>query len=556
MFSRLKTLKLSPPFFISFLLLSILVFTRFYRLDWGEGHFFHPDENNMARAISNLSFQDLNPDFFAYGQFPLYLSFFTGQLLNFISGRVGDSLSFSSSVFLLRFWSATFSVLTALSVQLIYQTLFPRSRSRLPLLFAIFTPGLIQISHFGTTESLLCLLFLLSIYLSLHLVKQGRLSPGLILAGILVTGFGLATKLSAVFFAGPVLLSLFFHFLSSKKKNKILLVSLSYLFLSLLLATILSPYSYLSKKEFQNTMKYEIGVTRGNPKVFYTHQFENTRPYLYQFQKIYPYAIGFPLLVFSLFSLPLLLKIKKSTVLEKRLPLFLTLFVPVLVYFLYNAQLYTKWTRFMAPTFFVFPLLSAYFIDRLFLKKIPQILLIFFIIISIIPGFMFLNIYFSKDTRVRATAWMQKNISADSKILSEAGNVVNLPLAPVRFSTNNFHFYDLNQKPDPALLLASALEDADYIFIPSRRIFANHHSPKFPVIEKYYQKLFSDSLGFTHLKTFSGFPGFSLGKLPLLVLSDETAEETWSVFDHPVIRIYKKTDFKTKIEYQKLLTTP
>ncbi len=552
MFSRSKTSKTPLSFFLSFLLISVLVFTRFYHLDWGEGHFFHPDENNMARAISGLSFQNLNPRFFAYGQFPLYLSFFTGQLLNFFSGRMGDPLSFSSSVYLLRFWSATFSIFTALLIQFVYKTLFPKSRSRLPLLLAIFTPGLIQIGYFGTTESLLCFLFLLNIYLSLRLIKKGRLSIGLILAGTLVTGLGLATKLSAIFFAGPILLALFFHLLSSKKKNKILLVSLFYLFLSLFLGTILSPYNYLSKKDFQNTMKYEIGVAQGTPRVFYTHQFEDTQPYLYQFQKIYPYAIGLPLLIFSLFSLPLLLKTKKPLPLKK----WLLLFVPVLVYFIYNAQLYTKWTRFMAPTFFIFPFLSAYFIDRISQKKLPQSLLIFFTIISIIPGFMFLDVRFSKDTRVQATNWMQKNIPADSKVLSEAGNVVNLPLDPVSFSINNFHFYDLNQKTNSASLLASALEEADYILIPSRRIFANHYSPEFPVIEKYYQKLFSDNLGFVHLKTFSAFPRLSLREFPLLVLPDEYAEETWSVFDHPVVRIYKKTDFKTKIEYQQLLTIP
>ena len=38
---------------------------------------------------------------------------------------------------------------------------------------------------------------------------------------------------------------------------------------------------------------------------------------------------------------------------------------------------------------------------------------------------------------------------------------------------------------------------------------------------------------------FSSYPGLTLGPFNL-VFPDEDAEETFTVFDHPVIRIYKK----------------
>jgi hypothetical protein len=53
-------------------IVAISLFTRFYGLNWGSGLYFHPDENNMATALSQLSPSNFNP-LFAYGQFPLYL---------------------------------------------------------------------------------------------------------------------------------------------------------------------------------------------------------------------------------------------------------------------------------------------------------------------------------------------------------------------------------------------------------------------------------------------------------------------------------------------------
>ena len=112
------------------------------------------------------------------------------------------------------------------------------------------------------------------------------------------------------------------------------------------------------------------------------------------------------------------------------------------------------------------------------------------------------------------------------------------------------------------------LEKADYIFIPSRRIFANYSRlpDKYPLITKYYQLLFSGRLGFEEAAEFSSFPSLSFSYLTYntsttlsaglqpktynLSFPDEQSEETFTVFDHPVIRIYKKVKQMTKEEYK------
>jgi len=84
------------------LILLIAAFLRFYNLMHDSPYFFNPDERNMASAITRFrlptklseipicllkEFQiskllkikncSLNPHFFAYGQFPLYLAYFS-----------------------------------------------------------------------------------------------------------------------------------------------------------------------------------------------------------------------------------------------------------------------------------------------------------------------------------------------------------------------------------------------------------------------------------------------------------------------------------------------
>jgi len=64
---------------------------------------------------------------------------------------------------------------------------------------------------------------------------------------------------------------------------------------------------------------------------------------------------------------------------------------------------------------------------------------------------------------------------------------------------------------------------------------------------KFYQLLFSGRLGFEKVEEFNSFP--SIGPLSF---PDEDAEESFTVFDHPVIRIYKKVQKFNQQDYQLL----
>lgn len=499
--------------------------TRFLGLNWSNNFSFHPDENNMVNAVLSLKLTDLNPHFFAYGQFPLYLTFFTNPKHDFLH-----------TVLTLRFWSAFFSSISILFFYLIGKKIFKSNTlSKIFSLFLIFTPGLIQLAHFGTTESILIFVFSANIYLSFCFFDNPQKTRLLFLTG-LISGIGIASKISALIFITPICLTFLFLLLKNPQKTASLILKfIIFILITLLFSVLLSPFSFINFSDFRSSMRYEIGVADGSLPVFYTRQFIGSTPYLFQFQRIFPYTNGIFLFIFSFIGFSFLFgklikKITSKQIDLKINPYLLITLFSALIYFIYQGQLFTKWTRFMSPIFFVAPLLSLFFIETI-KNKIYQSILVF---LAILPGiYFFISNYFNIDVRVQATEWINQNIPDNSTVLSESGNVVDIPLFDSKLNINNYDFYqlDINQSDNE---LTDLINQSDYIFIPSRRVFKNQNNSSFPLSQQYYQSLFSGSLGFSQIKIFS--------KSNSLLLNSENAEETWSVFDNPVVRIYQKNE--------------
>ena len=166
----------------------------------------------------------------------------------------------------------------------------------------------------------------------------------------------------------------------------------------------------------------------------------------------------------------------------------------------------------MSPVFFIFPLVAGILIAKVGSRLLRFIL----VVICIVPGSYFMNLYFFADTRITSDQWLRQNVSSSQTVMSESGNVVNLP------SADYYHdFYNHDQDK-----LLDNLSAAEYIVVPSRRVFKNGIMPT------YYEKLFSGELGFTLVKEFRPNTDF--------LLDPELAEETWSVFDRPTVRLYKR----------------
>lgn len=524
------------------LVIGLLVYSRFTNLGWGLPYPMHPDERNMGNALQSLkcefSIRQLadcfNPHFFAYGQFPLYLGYLLIWILKGFKNFGTMIISFEEAVISLRVISAMASVINAIIIIKIIKNIIKKNSyllSFISYLLVIFSPFFIQFSHFGTTESLLMLFYSLIIYLSMQLLKRRTTYEVVWLA--LVSGLAIATKVSsAIFLVVPLIVLILkikdsFNKTQDKQRSnlssklKVLNFTLGFALCTLIFALVFSPHNLINFEDFASSIRFESDVALGRVMVFYTRQFFNTVPVWFQLMKIFPYALGWA--VFILGSLGVLgglgWKDRKINLLR----------FAILVYFIPNAFLFAKWSRFMAP---VFPLMLALAI--LFLLEIRiKIIKIIIVIIAILPGIAYLSVYQNPDVRFKASEWIYKNIPNNSYILSETANVVDIPISNEtmkqlnNYNVISFNFYDLDENPELQLELRKHIDKADYIFVPSRRLFANHPKDKYPLLNDYYNKLFSGRLGFTKVAEFKSLP-------------DEEAEETWSVFDHPVIRIYKK----------------
>jgi len=543
-------------------LIATLIYTRFVNIGWGLPYPMHPDERNMAVAIqqlhcdfkfqiANFKVSDcFNPHFFAYGQLPLYIAYAGIRLFHTILGITGPP-SFVEATVALRAISAMSSILLAFVLLKIIRLIYkPKQRHydiTMLRLFAltilIFQPYAIQFAHFGTTESLLMLLYSIIVYYSLYILKTADYKLPTVLLGV-VLGLAIGTKSSSLlFFVVPTGVLLF------KKKWKEVIVMFV---LAIIFALVASPQSIIHWSEFKSSMEYESAVGLGAYKAFYTRQFENTTPVIFQLTHILPYALGLPIMIVGIGGLFFLSwKQKEYNVLR----------IALLMVFLPSAFFYAKWTRFIAPAFPILTVLGVMWIfdlfNKLHLLTFRRLIVLFITLLLCLHGVAYVSVYTNPDVRYSASEWIHRNIPQGSLILSETANVVDIPIPPPTYTKAvpdyrviPFNFYDLDTNLELQKGLVTALGAADYIIIPSRRIFKNHPSNMYPMVADYYDDLFSGRTGFTQIGEIASYPKISLFGKTVWEWKDESAEETWTVFDHPVIRIYKRVESSKVIKSQ------
>lgn len=553
---------LSSNKFDLFLLCALIAlggFLRFYKLDWGQGFYFHPDEYHIAIAVDRLNFpNNMNPEFFSYGSLSVYLIYFSKLAL----GIINADLLKINPILVGRFFSAFFSTATLILIYFICRKILSEKKFALLAVFlTAVVPGLVQQAHFATPESILTFWLFATLALWLKWLESYKIKY--LLLSSFTLGAGAATKIVASVYL-PLLLFVFaintpFLKTSLLKKFKNLFSAIFLLIFSAFTFLIIFPFSLLDKKGFLYSMRYETSVAQGKQLVFYTRQFINTTPFIFHLQKVFPYTLGPTVFFFATVGLlfivfGLINGFVRKKVVDKKM---LIVALSFLAYLIPNLALFAKWTRFTAPSLPFFCIFSVYTLNiinnkKTELTKTATLLVTILIIFTGLWSIMFFSVYTKEDIRLTATSWINKNIPKNSTIATEEGNTLEVPLSG-NYDKRVFNFYNLDQ---PALKndLPNLLTSSDYFIIQSRRVFANHQRlpNEFRDTAAFYDKLFSGELGYTELEKFSSFPSLKIGGFKLEI-DDETAEETWSVFDHPVIRIFKKTGKLTANDYQKIL---
>ncbi len=162
-------------------------------------------------------------------------------------------------------------------------------------------------------------------------------------------------------------------------------------------------------------------------------------------------------------------------------------------------------------------------------------------VFTAIFGIAFYRIYTHPVTRVSASKWVLENVPEGSTIGHEdwddsvpygVGNVPNRQYSGVQFK--NFD----QDTPETANRLIDYIGQSDYIALASARVSGTiTRAPAlWPVASRYYAALEDGTLGFEKVAEFAQYPSIFGHDF-----NDTGAEESYSVYDHPTVTIYKKT---------------
>lgn len=163
---------------------------------------------------------------------------------------------------------------------------------------------------------------------------------------------------------------------------------------------------------------------------------------------------------------------------------------------------------------------------------------------GLLQALAFATIYAQPHTRVAASAWIYANVPAGARLAAETwDDALPLPFPDGRNpGARRYRFVEANhyhdRAPEEGLRdLARILRESDYIVLASQRVYGStDRLPwRYPLVNRYYDLLFAERLGFELVYRNELQP-----RLGPFHLDSRWADESFSVYDHPPVRIYQK----------------
>lgn len=533
---------------------------RFYDINWDQNQHLHPDERFLTMVGGSMkipaTFADyLNPhvspmnpanigySFYVYGTFPVVVN-------KFIAIVTGND-SYNSFTLLGRAFSGFIDLLIVIMV---FKTteLFEK-KYKLPSdikFWAAFFYAIavlpIQLSHFFAVDTFLNSFVFISFYSTLRFSFSKNY--WWILVSGLFFGFAIASKASAVFIS-PLLLYLFINAYSEKRrivKADVWLVIRDLLIFGVVtyfVGRIADPYLFQNaslldprpSQLFLSNLKQLQALS--NPQAWYPPgvQWIHKTPILFGLKNLVFYGVGIGYSICIAFgSYYLFRKIRHVD--------FILIFVWVFLFFLYQSLQLVQTMRYFL---IIYPFLAilagigfTYFSKQM--NKFVQGLLV---LIVIIWPLLFFSIYTKPITRFTASEWIYAHIPAHSVILTESWDDA-LPL-PIYGGPVNA--YDIQELPvfDPDTSqkwqkMDSMFSVGDYYILSSNRGWGSIPTvpERYPKMKKFYQDLLADKTDYKKVAEFTSYPSLTYLGIPLTI-PDYNAEEAFTVYDHPVVMIFK-----------------
>lgn len=551
---------------ILLVLIFILAFTlRSYGLNWDQGFHLHPDERfltmltNDIRLPKNLntyfnySTSPLNPynypqyRFFVYGTFPVFLTKVLAVIFNLDN--------YQHIVLIGRLLSALFDSLNIFLIYFIAKKIIRQSRFQLlaPLIYSLLILP-IQLSHFFAVDTFLNFFLILSFCLLLY--KK-------IIPASISFALALSCKISAFYFFPVLFLLWLWYLFQSKDKLKLLISTFLAVLISLLFFRIISPYTFDSAFNLSPDFLHSLDSLKSysRPDSFYPPgvQWLGRTLFLYPFKNMAIWGLGLPFTLIFLFYL-----IKSFKKIKLKFGPVLIIFLWIVGLFIYQSAQFAHTMRYYLLIYpylaIIFSLLSSLLVSS---KKFLKIFLAF----QFLSVLFFLSIYSHLHSRVMASRWILENIPPGSNLSAEYWDDA-LPLGAQNYQHSSLALFD----PDTSQKwqkINSDLNQIDYLILSSNRLWASipRVPDLYPISSPFYQDLFSGNKNFTLIKKFTSYPGLPLPFLkhcfyfgpsnypapknhwlevdrdclyPGVYFRDDTAEEAFTVYDHPQVLIFRR----------------
>jgi len=521
--------------FVLAITLLVGFFLRIIGVNWDQGLHLHPDERMLLMVADKIHlFDQLNPDFFNYGSFPIYLLRAAGQTIHTFFPT-----TLSLYDFLLQIGRGLSLSADLVVIYMVYKLSWKLFRNKIiifvaPLLYAgAFFP--IQNSHFFIVDTFLNLFILLTLYCLLRYLE--RSSALRLTSTSLAFAAALTTKVTAIIFL-PFILCLIFYqnrkeLVQGAKHVMIFLLSLlPFLF-------IFMPFAFINWHKFITDISLQLKLG-SDPYVFpYTLQYVGTVPYLYYLSNIFLWGLG-P--ITSVLALVGLIAFVRSSHAKSQAPIIFLSFYTF--YFIFVGVSAVKFMRYMLPMYPFFAILAAYGIAHIPKIKLKPYIVSTLLILTVFWTLLFNNIYLQEHTRIAATKWIQQNIPSGSTIAFEHWDD-RVPMVG-DYAYEELQLY--NQPDDNAKweIVNRQLKNSDYIVIASNRLYTplqklddcKKYKSCYPLTSKYYKDLFAGKSTFKMIKEFSVYPQLQILNFKLQIV-DSDADESFTVYDHPKIMIFR-----------------
>lgn len=605
------------------IVLLVAAFFRFYGLAWDGGYLFHPDERKILLVAFDLRLPDslweffssespLNPKFFAYGSFPIYLLKMLGGFAPATTLNVPWRADFVSLAMLGRALSALFDLGTIVMIFLLGRRLYGATVGLLASACIAVTVLHIQLAHFYTVDTVLTFFVVTTMYFAARyaMTSDRRVA---ILVGVSF-GLALATKITAAPLIVPIAVAVVRARIAdqasvvNRLRDEFAKVwsarrALARIFgIALGVFIITQPYVLLDPPRYLGQVGTELLVARGWLDYPYTRQYADTPPFVYHIAQSSLWGMGLPLGVFAWLGSALFawqwfrartLRGGEGILSEVEGWRDGFILAWAAFYFLAIGAQYAKYLRYLLPlTPFLFLMATVAFsrlaqfeirnskFESRFTFYALRFTLALILLATIVYALAFTSLYGREHPWLAISKWIYANIPPNTGVIVEHWDElipVSLrlgePRAPTEYRITMLPLFD-EDTPAKRDALVDALVASDYIIVASQRLYGTipRLPARYPMTARYYRALFAGELGFApamHALNTPALDGVIVWADPFarvalapsfqfdsLALNWGFADESFTVYDHPTPLIFIKTRARSAEELRAVLAGP